>query len=309
MQQQEKYTKRTSRAVHIARTLARETNRLFHSRAFRREYNTDGIDVLNQDWDIMIILDACRADVFEDLVPIEGHYQRVESRGAQTLEFLRGNFQNRSLLDTVYVTANPMYRRNESLINARFHATIDVWMEAGWNDTYNTVLPETVADWTIKASDRFPNKRLIAHFIQPHFPFITDDVRESWLTPDPASGGRSFWKQIRCGQLSFSRAELWDAYRDNLSTTIPHVKRIIDQVTGKTVITSDHGNLFGERIWPAPIRDWGHPDQTYVGELISVPWLSVSGTRRKISENKQIHLAKMQGKNPGERLRELGYSL
>lgn len=309
MQQQEKGTKRTAWGAHVARTLARKTNRLFHTRAFQREYNTHGIDIFDQDWDIMIILDACRADVFEDLVPIEGHYRRVESRGAQTLEFLCGNFQNRSLLDTVYVTANPMYRRNESLINTRFHAAIDVWMEAGWNDTYNTVLPETVAEWAIKASNRFPNKRLIVHFIQPHFPFITDDVLESWLTPDPASGGRSFWKQIRSGQLSFSREELWNAYRDNLSTTIPHVKRIIDQVIGKTVITSDHGNLFGERVYPVPIRDWGHPDQTYVDELISVPWLSVPGARRKISENKQADVSDMQGENTGERLRDLGYSL
>ncbi|MFW6130790.1 MAG: hypothetical protein ACOC56_06350, partial [Atribacterota bacterium] len=48
-------------------------------------------------------------------------------------------------------------------------------------------------------------------------------------------------------------------YEENLKLTLPLVKNIIKRLSGKTVITSDHGNLFGTWLFPFPIRGYGHP--------------------------------------------------
>ena len=89
----------------------------------------DGIDVMSKDWDRLIVLDACRFDVFDELASdIPGELEKVESRASATTQFLRANFSNSVLHDTVYVTSNPQLYRIENgtdgadPINAQFHA-------------------------------------------------------------------------------------------------------------------------------------------------------------------------------------------
>jgi hypothetical protein len=71
------------------------------------------------------------------------------------------------------------------------------------------------------------------------------------------------------------------AYRANLEAALPAVGRLLDGLDGRVVVTSDHGNCVGERAWPVPIREWGHPEGIYVRPLVAVPWLVVEGDRRR----------------------------
>ncbi|MFB6187206.1 MAG: hypothetical protein ABEI86_10115, partial [Halobacteriaceae archaeon] len=55
----------------------------------------------------------------------------------------------------------------------------------------------------------------------------------------------SIWEQLYEGSVSVDR--VWEAYRENLELTFPHVERLIDTFQEYTVVTSDHGNALGER--------------------------------------------------------------
>jgi hypothetical protein len=77
----------------------------------------DGIDIFEQDWDNLLLLDVCRYDAFEELNGIVEDLRPVTSRVSATPEFLRGNLRGRELHDTVYVTANPMLHRHADEIS------------------------------------------------------------------------------------------------------------------------------------------------------------------------------------------------
>jgi hypothetical protein len=83
----------------------------------------------------------------------------------------------------------------------------------------------------------------------------------------------------------------------------------LSELGGKTVVTSDHGNLLGERTSPIPVRDWGHPLSLYAEELVSVPWVTFeNGERRQvIAESHKSNKKGTTDKTVEERLRQLGY--
>ncbi|OYR52729.1 hypothetical protein DJ73_10100, partial [Halorubrum sp. Ea1] len=125
---------------------------------------SDGIQALNRvkyeakggatriteaDWDDLIILDACRYDQFERLHSLPGELEPRISVGSATPEFLERTFAGERRFDTVYVTANPMYRHVG--LDGVFHAVVEA---------------------TRAAREAYPNKRVLTHFMQPHYPFL-----------------------------------------------------------------------------------------------------------------------------------------
>lgn len=258
--------------------VARVLNRLYYGSRNPLGYHEAGVDVIKEDWDNLLILDACRYDVFEQNNTLMGDLESRVSRAAATPEFLAGNFEGRTLHDTVYVTANPQFYRNG--VDCEFHAVDNVWLDAGWHEEYGTVLPETVTEHAIDAQERYPDKRIIVHYMQPHYPFIDSDIGVGTDVLEDDSTTRHIWMQLQTGELEYSPEAVWKAYAANLRRAIPHVKEALNALDGKTVITSDHGNLFAERASPIPVRTWGHPRQTYVDELTRVPWLVVDADER-----------------------------
>lgn len=298
------------RAVTHPSVFFREANRLYHRRGYQRSYNPEGVDIFKEDWDTLVILDGCRRDVFERKVSFTGDLETRVSRGSTTVEFLRGNISDRDLLDTVYVTANPQYYRHQDELNGTFHETIDIWRESGWDDTYGTVLPETVTKRAIEAFNRYPNKRILVHYIQPHYPFLTNETTfDKGYIESTKEGEGDFWSRIFTGDLQIDHERLLDLYNKNLERALPHVETLLDRIEGKTVITADHGNMVGERAWPFPIREWGHPEGLYTDILVNVPWLVIEdGSRREhISAESNSQQVEVDEKVVAERLESLGY--
>ncbi|MFP8954769.1 hypothetical protein ACLI4Z_17660 [Natrialbaceae archaeon A-arb3/5] len=286
-----------------------ELNRLYHRRLYRREHNTDGIDLMEADWDTVLVLDACRYDMFEELADLPGRLERQRSRASHTTEFLQANFDGRTLTDTVYVTASPQLYRWRDEIDVKFHDVINVWHEAGWDDTHGTVLPETMAEYVREAADRYPNKRLIGHFLQPHYPFIgADDLNTTAFGEE--ENAPDIWNALRTGDLEASPGEVWESYRDNLEIALPVVRELLDELSGKTVVTSDHGNMIGERTFPVPISEWGHPPGIYTDELVAVPWhVFENGDRREIVDGSTDSATdRIESDVVEDRLRQLGYA-
>jgi len=287
----------------------RELNRLYHRRLYSRKYNTSGVDIFYEDWDNLIVLDACRYDLFRDRYRGEGKLEDRISRGSSTTEWLRGNFKDEKLLDTVYITANPQFYRHQDWLNTRFHAVEHIWKEEGWDESRMTVLPETTTKSALEVAEEYPSKRIIIHYIQPHYPFLTEDKQpfddeQAFFNPDEVDS----WIQMMTGELNTDREVIWQAYQETLDRTLPLVEKIITKLEGKSIVTADHGNMVGDRARPFPIREWGHPRGIYTEELVKVPWLVIDNERREItveeSTDTQIDIADDTVK---ERLADLGY--
>lgn len=301
---------RVKRGVRSPKLLIRKLNIAYHKRLWTREYNTSGVNIFEEDWDNLLILDACRFDLFRQYSDLNGKLEQKTSRGSNTVEFLKGNFAGQTLNDTVYVTANPQLYRNQHRIETELHQTINVWMEDGWNEEYETVLPETTTDYAIQAAKDYPQKRLLVHYIQPHYPFLSSETSFDKGQLEDPENPYSFWLQIMMGNLDLSPDEIWPMYVENLERALASVRDLLDEITGKTVITSDHGNMIGEPSSPIPIREWGHPWGTYTSELVDIPWLVIDDDdRREITSETAVASSEgTESETVKERLQSLGYT-
>jgi hypothetical protein len=140
-----------------------------------------------------------------------------------------------------------------------------------------------------EAAERYPHKRLVAHYMQPHYPFVpagTTVDKEHLRQIDSDGDGSSadnVWNQMFHGDLDLSRDKLWSISIDNLEYVLEYVAEILDGLSGKTVVTADHGNYVGKRASPILIREYGHPRGVYDDPVVQVPWLThENGSRRKI---------------------------
>lgn len=256
----------------------------------------DGEYVLEQDWDNLIILDACRYDLFSNINTIRGNLEKFTSRGTATGEFMRENFGGVTAQDVVYVSANP----NPASVEAKFAAVKEVW-DYGWDESLHTVPPEIMVDETIKAEEEYPNKRIISHFLQPHYPWIGPEGRKFMSEYGFRPGGQkeNIYIMMREGQVSIDWA--WECYKENLEVTMPHIERLVNELTGKTVISSDHGEAFGT------MDIWGHADHAYVSELEIVPWLEAPYQKRKTIESDNSTEEMELNQEAKEHLKDLGY--
>jgi hypothetical protein len=250
-------------------------NLIFESRYGR------GTRVINEDWDTLILLDACRFDMFEETVEMEGNLDYTISLGSTSEEFLTRNFSKGTFHDTVYVNANaylPYLGLDE---DQTFHDVIDLVED--WDPELEIAHPRLVTDRAKAAHERYPNKRIIVHYMQPHIPFIGEYGR----TVQERADRRSVWKQFRVGEFPVSVDEAWRAYVDNLEFVLEFVEELFEGTNGKFVISADHGNLVGERQGPVPTKKmYGHPWGVYAPELVKVPWFTpdFDGRRDTVSE-------------------------
>lgn len=241
---------------------------------FRRKSH-GGVNVVDKDWDYLILLDACRYDIFAQENWLEGQLEKVTSQGSTSIEFLNKNFTD-YYDDIVYISANgfvnPLdiedsnYARKPFNSDEHFHDVIPLFMDDDAQEK-GVTKPEAVTAAAIEADKEYPHKRKIIHYMQPHTPFIgeyqlTDE--EAKHHEDLLSKGNS-WEEIE------------KAYRSNLRRVLESVEELLEHIDGRIVITADHGEALGE---------WGlsmHPHSIYIKELVEVPWFVINqGERPKI---------------------------
>lgn len=280
----------------------RDINRFAHRTVSRWNFSEKGIDILSEDWDNLIILDACRYDVFEE-IDIPGELIKKHSKASATVEWLQNNFSGSTVPDAVYVTANGQISNHPEL-NIEFHFT--KVLHERWDDDLGNVPPEATTAEAKKYAEEFPNKRLIVHFNQPHYPFIGSDYTFG-NHPNSEDRTNTFWEDYR--EQDFEDQRVWEAYKKTLEITVPHVRDLLKDLSGKTVISADHGNMFGERAFPIPIREYGHPIGLYTPELIEVPWLVHTEGERKtiVSEPPIEDEIEHSSRVVKQRLEQLGY--
>lgn len=285
------------RAVMNPRRAISELNRLYNQRKAGRRYNPGGIDVFAEDWDNLVILDACRHDEFVQRSSLPGRTERRLSRGSTSSEFVRGNFTDRTLHDVVYVSANGWYANLEDEIDTSVHRFEFVERDAMDGLTSR---PETVAAAAREAIEAHPDKRLVVHFMQPHQPYLGP-------LGDRFDFSGDMIDTIRHSDVD--REDVLRAYRENLDLVLETVGPLLDDLGGKTVVTADHGELLGERERPLPIRTYGHPEGVYVEELVTIPWhVHHDGNRREtVAARPTENGTDVDSERVEQNLRDLGY--
>ncbi|WP_253739103.1 hypothetical protein [Halohasta salina] len=255
---------------------------------------SSGVDMAVEDWDHLLILDACRADMFEEVVGKVGDsYQRRRSNGSATPEWIKRTFASKSMGDTVYVSANPWVSRQAP---DSFHDIINLWVElydldhadlANATDMrkfdfdYGTTIPaRDVTNRAIEVAEEYPNKRIIVHYFQPHAPCI--GLRDGTEREEPSRIHPEADSYI---EGDVSKEELWEVYCENTGYAWHHAQRYLESVSGKKVVTADHGELFGELLRPFPMRRYAHPDNLHHPKLTTVPWAEFEDERREIEDD------------------------
>lgn len=269
------------------------------------------------DWDTLLLLDACRYDLFaESTANLPGVLSKRSAHASATPGYLSANFEGETFHDIVYVTANPFV--NTELPDGTFHDVIPVWQD-GWDEDSGTVPPEPMLTAAREAVEKYNNKRIIIHFCQPHYPFIGDmrmgdcsistirdraanepsgDKNESETTP---------FDMLKRGEVTHEA--VWEAYQSNLERVLPAVRSLLNELEGRTVVTSDHGNALGEFALPFPVRIYGHPRGVRIPSTVHVPWsVYETGERRSTTAESPVQDQMGTSSDTEERLRALGYT-
>jgi len=190
-------------------------------------------------WDTLIILDACRFDVFSKLYEfyLSGSLQKVRSLASCTRDWLRLTWTE-DYQDITYISCN-MFMRSQIAHTThgehiheyghpeRFKRVVDVWIEG--------LMPEHIEKYALT----IPGRKVL-HYNFPHKPYYgevkTQDLR---------------------------------GYCANLEFVLECVVKLLPKLNGLTVITSDHGELFSEHGAYHPCSGEYQNDP----RLRDVPWL------------------------------------
>lgn len=238
---------------------------LLLSPLFRLIRGNKGVKVVEEEWDNLIILDACRYDIFCKILGKKVPF-RI-SRGSHTTDFLLENFWGKKFPNIIYISTNPFV---DLYFKKNFYKIVPLW-KFGWNRKFNTVLPSTVVKTALLVRRKYPNKRLIIHFAQPHAPFLKSRLKDS----DFLDLGKKKTRRIKAWFLAargiISKKEIWKAYENNVRIAVKHALKLAKKLKGRTIITSDHGETL-KLILPFFILIAEHQPGIYISDLIKVPW-------------------------------------
>jgi len=249
----------------------------------------------------------------------DGTLQKAVSPAATTTEFLFRVFKKKHD-DIVYVSGNVFINSkgiplSDYDFNAKeyFKNIIDVWY-FGWSEKYGTVHPSEMNRNAIVALDIHPTKRIILHYMQPHYPYLCygGDVTQQKINNHNTSVKKSasriihnsslmskfnrfiyrnfkeetIWKVARfCGKtvnsgiariwLEHGRDGILNGYMENIRIVLIYVKQLVERYPDKRfLIISDHGEWLGEK------GLYGH-FKSHLREppTLCVPWFEVGGRR------------------------------
>jgi hypothetical protein len=262
--------------------------------------------VFDDDWDTLIVLDACRYDIWKEVVDEHSFLDSAEHRcvhspASSSKEWMQANFADcyaDAMRETAYVTANPFTQDHAN--EADFALLDEVW-KYGWDDDLGVVPPDTVTDRAIDVARSEDAERTLVHYMQPHFPSLRQPELGSKIDPENNSWISSIWDKLKDGEIDHET--VWGAYRDNLHDVLESVETLLrNHDASKVIITADHGNGFGED------GIYGHPGDRAHRVLREVPYCVTEATDEG-EYTPELSRRDAEGDDAGveERLAALGY--
>lgn len=257
-----------------------------------------GTNVFEESWDVLVILDACRWDLMREVV---SNYDFIDetttySVASSSEEWMEKTFRKVDTSNVGYVTANPFSRQ---MLDPNDFLLLDEVWEYAVDDETRTIPADAVTDRTIRAHRELNSDCLVAHYMQPHYPFVPNPMDEGLPLEDfGGSDHEDVWDKLRRGKVT--REEVWENYRANLEYVLDSVETLLRSVDGNVVITADHGNLLGE------FGLYGHPDYVPVPALKRVPWCRATAVDDETYEPAEWRSGSVENERE-EMLRNLGY--
>jgi hypothetical protein len=265
-----------------------------------------GTPVYEFEWDLLVVLDTCRVDalaaVADEYEFLPSEIRSVRSVGSKTSEWMKNTFTDRyaeEMADTAYVTFNA--HSDDLLDPGEFAHLGEVW-RSHWNAEMGGVPPRPVTDHAIAAGRELCPEYLVAHYKQPHQPYVHLEGLDPTNHREDATNDRGgvFGALI---EGEFSREEIWQAYLDELRWALDDVGLLLENVDADRVaITADHGECFGE--WGV----YGHHGCVLIPELVEVPFVEGISARDSSDYDPGVSLAAdHETEDVHEQLRALGY--
>lgn len=278
------------------------------------DFRVAGTTIWAKDWDVLLILDACRYDVFDDMYGSDPRFEieSMQSAGSASPEWMLNNFDSQfadQMAETAYVTGNPY--SSKCISDGLFGHMEEVW-RSHWDDAEGTVLPDVLSDVAIQVWEEEEPERMIVHYMQPHKPYIpaSDSVkmeRSDFTFNLPkvflsrALGMYPDFKKAEARRGEISDAELWELYQENLAYVVESItETILRAINAEIVISADHGELLGED------GVYHHPAYMRYSELRTVPWVSVTPQSEKTYTPTQRERTS-DDTDVAEKLEALGY--
>jgi hypothetical protein len=270
----------------------------------------------DDEW-LLIVLDACRYDIFNDIASeyFEGRIERVRSAGHDTFEYVRlcwpGEYEFPYVSGATPINSqerdydDPHFQQlYQGYVPAEHLNIVDVW-DFGWDESLGTCPPEAVTDAAL-AQD---SDRLVAHYFQPHAPYLgraslLGHAGNEHASPhDGLPVDKPIWDDVERGRIS--EQELRQAYCSNLWVALTEVCRLIREVDhDRIVIMGDHGEALGE--WNV----YSHP-RTPHPKIRTVPWIDVQGLtalgEQAAETAEPVERSRQTDGDVEERLEVLGY--
>ncbi|QLC34014.1 hypothetical protein EFA46_007285 [Halarchaeum sp. CBA1220] len=229
---------------------------------------TDADDVFERDWDVLVVLDACRSDLMAAVADDYDwltHEDDVDSAGATSSEWLTetfGRLPTDALADVGYVTGNPY---SDDYVDHDGFAFVDEVWRYGWDDDLGTVPARPITDRAIAAGRERDAERLVVHYMQPHFPSVPRGDGDGVSLEQFGDVSLSVWEELRFGWRDPD--DVWADYVANLRYVLEEVALLVENLDAERVaVTADHGNALGER------HLYGHVGGVSTPELRAVPW-------------------------------------
>ncbi|MFI4910818.1 MAG: hypothetical protein ACIAQZ_04025 [Sedimentisphaeraceae bacterium JB056] len=303
------------------------------------------LKLIDENWDYLIILDACRYDYFTEIYKsfLPGNVEKRISLGSCTPEWRNNNFPD-SYSDIVYISGNPMICKDKSIYDYKagehFFEVFEIWKNK-WNSQIGTVLPGDLTEQAIRIINQYNDKKIIVHYLQPHAPYICSGVSgcktandfqkkgycnefgirrklfdflrpyakkskllgnhsewylRKWLNIEPLKPIEKAWREL-------CTTGLRQKYRENLISVMSQLPRLLDHLDGKVLITSDHGELLGEK------KDFSHPSTSLNPILREVPYLLIETCKKNTVKPDAFCSSEQTNDNDKiqDKLQQLGY--
>lgn len=286
-----------------ARLSRNQAARFFLRKANKFDYR--GTPIFEEDWDVLIILDACRADMLEQVAKeydfLPGSVPTVRSLASASKPWMEQNFTEEyrsEIARTTYVTGNPYSA--EELDSHDLQMLDEVW-KYGWDQEIGTVPARRITDRAIRLSREERPNRMILHYMQPHFPSIPKPLADGINLDQFGDGWNSVWRRLKEGSLE--SGEIWESYVMNLKYVLDDLELLLENLAAENVVISaDHGNSFGK--WGT----YGHPPGIPTTELRKVPWVRTTARDTHSYQQENVEERSEVSEDTVEsRLEALGY--
>jgi hypothetical protein len=142
-----------------------------------------GLRILEESWDYLIILDACRYDYFERFSPLflRGSLEKRRTAASCTPTWRDENFPG-FYEDIVYITSSPMVSAESEVYGYKagdhFKHIEQLWTKI-WDKELGTVLAMRAVEEALKIIQKpeYAGKRFIIHLMQPHAPYVCSGIK------------------------------------------------------------------------------------------------------------------------------------